>query len=743
MTIDQPMIGQTVSHYRIVEELGRGGMGVVYKAHDTKLDRTVALKFLSSEQFSSEEDRARLLREARSTAAVHHPNICSIIDVQEFESREFLVMEFIEGQSLRTLIDLAPLEFTGAIKIALQIAGGLKAAHEKGIIHGDIKPENILITGDGTVKIADFGLARRIGQLISPESNTVSGTVAYMSPEQLQGQPFDRSTDIWSLGIVLYEMVGGAKPFAGEYIEALMYEITNGKHRPVSALRNGVPKPLEKLIDRCLEKIPAVRFADVNMLIDELHRTELAMKNPRDSEAKSIAVLPFADISPDKDNEYFSDGLTEEIIANLSKLQMVKVVSRTSVMQYERREKTTRQIATDLDVQYILEGSVRKQGSDLRITAQLIDASQDTSMWAEKYRGTMDDIFDIQETVAAKIVKALKVRLTPGEKKNLKRRSTENTEAYQLYLKGRFFWNKRSEEGLLNAIRYFEEAIGRDARYAQAWAGIADAYNLLSEYRGISRKETYAKARSAVQKALEFDDRLAEAHTSLAFLIMLNELDWENSEKEFKHAISLNPRYATARHWYAHWLVYQGRTAEAVQEISAAAELDPFSPAILKDKGMVLYYSRDYDGAIEFANKALEFDSTFASAHRLLSLAYQGKGMFAEAIAENRRWGVDARDEVEASIALAQTYAAEGRRAEALRQLDQVNLEKLSSGNKFRGIALVYASLEENELAFSWFEKSYNFRAESLCALKVDPKLDKLRSDPRFNVLLMKIGLEG
>ena len=736
------MIGQTISHYKILEKLGEGGMGTVYKAEDTKLHRLVALKFLSSEQFGSEDDRVQLLREARAAAAIHHPNVCTIFDVQEVGDQEFLVMEFIEGGSLRTAIDAGPLEFPKAIKIVIQVAEGLRAAHKKGISHRDIKPENIMITTDGIAKIADFGLARKIEQKVDSELSTISGTVAYMSPEQLQGQPVDQSTDIWSLGIVLYEMITGQRPFLSKYHEALTYEITYEKQRPASAVRSDVPDILEKIIDRCLEKVPAVRFPDAEKLIEELQLVGQKKNSLRGSDIKAVAVLPFADISPEQDNKYFSDGLTEEIITNLSNLRSVRVISRTSVMHFERTGKSMKQIADELGVQYLLEGSVRKHGSDLRITAQLIDANQDTYLWGDKYNGTMDQIFEFQENVASRIVKALKVRLTPDEKRNLKRRPTQNTEAYQLYLKGRFFWNKRSREGLQKAIEYFNEAIGLDERYALAWAGIADSYNLLTEYGPASRKELYARARSAVEKALEFDDRLAEAHTSLAFLIMLNELDWPASEKEFKLAIKLKPNYATAHHWYSQWLMFNGRMAEAIHEISRAVELDPFSPAIHKDKGLTLYYARDYDGAIEYAKKALELDSSIASAHRLLSLSFQGKKMFTEAIKENQRWGEQAGTEVEASIALAQSYAAAGKKVEALAQMEVVKSEKLSGGNMLRGVALVYATLGENDLAFEWLDKSYEAKAESLCTLKVDPKVDAIRNDPRFASLLKKVGLE-
>jgi tetratricopeptide (TPR) repeat protein len=410
-------------------------------------------------------------------------------------------------------------------------------------------------------------------------------------------------------------------------------------------------------------------------------------------------------------------------------------------MHYERAGKPMKQIAAELGVQFVLEGSVRKHGSDLRITTQLIDAEQDTSLWGETYNGTMDQVFDIQENVAARIVKALRVRLTPDEKRTLKRRATENTEAFQLYLKGRFFWNKRSLDGLRTAIRYFEEAIEKDSHYALAWAGIADAYNLLGETGVSSRKETYPRARAAVEKALELDDQLAEAHTSLASLLMLNDWDLQNAEKEFKSAFSLKANYATTHHWYAEYLSILGKMDEALEHISRAAELDPLSPAIIKDKGMLLYYARDYSGAIECAKKTFELDPHFASAHRLLSLAYQGKGMFTEAIAENQRWGEESGNEIETVVSLAQCHAAAGNRETALALIEGLDPEKLSGGNLFRGIALVHAALGEIDSAFTWLERALEHKGEALLSSKTDPKLDPLRGDPRFAELLKKIGL--
>ena len=376
---------------------------------------------------------------------------------------------------------------------------------------------------------------------------------------------------------------------------------------------------------------------------------------------KSILVLPFVNMSTDAEQEYFSDGLTEELILNLSRIKDIRVISRTTSMRYKSTTKDIKTIGNETGVSYIMEGSVRKYGNDLRITAQFIDANQDTHLWAETYRGTMEDVFDMQENVSAKIVEALRMQLTNEEKENLQKRFTEDSEAYQLYLQGRYFWNKRNEEGLKSATRYFEKALEKDPDYALAWAGLADTYSLMGEYTNISRRELYPKQMEAVNKALEIDNQLAEAHISLAISLMLNEWDWINSKKEFGIGIELNPNYATGHHWYAQWLLYNGNHDEALQEISLAVELDPVSQGILKDKGIHFYYNRQYDEAIDAATKTLELDPKFAPAYRLLSLAYQGKGLFNKAIAENQRWGELTGNKVKTEVALYQIYAAAGQ----------------------------------------------------------------------------------
>ncbi len=761
-------VGTTLGHYEIRSKIGKGGMGEVYLALDSKLDRGVALKILSPE-FAEDRDRMnRFILEARSASALNHPNIITIHEIGEIDGTHFIATEYIEGETLKTLLERSALSLKTTLEIALQISSALDAAHRAGIVHRDIKPDNVMVREDGIVKVLDFGIAK----LSAPETSEVNsegetmiqvrttpgmiiGTVFYMSPEQARGKATDTRTDIWSFGCVLYEMLTRQQPFQGETMTDVLANIVHREPASIRAHRQETPAELERIVAKAVCKDKDERYQSAKELFDDLKQLQIRLlvddELVRSGEAEkrsapafldSIAVLPFANISAEKDNEYFSEGLTEEIIMNLSKLQMLKVVARGSTMRYVKEGKTHKQTASDLGVQYLLEGSVRRQGRDLRITAQLIDAMHDVYLWAETYRGTMEDIFDIQEKVAAEIVQALQLRLSPDEKQILRKRFTENTEAYQLYLQGRFFWNKRSEEGLKIAIRYFERAIEKDSHYALAWAGIADSYSVLGEYGNIPRRELYPKVEAAVIKALEIDDQLAEVHTSRASLLMLGKWDWVNSEKEFKLALELNPNYATAYHWYSQWFQNMGRLEESLRMISRAAELDPVSQAIHKDKGLAFYYDRRYDQAIEMARQTLELDSNYAAAHRLLSLAYQGKKMFDEAIAENEAWGNLTGNKVETALALAQIYAVEGKTDAARELVEVVKNDPHLIDQAYRGLALVYAALGENDAAFEWLEKAYQRREESILGLKVDPKLDGLRDDPRFIVLLKKIGVE-
>jgi len=764
-------VGTKLGRYEIRSQVGAGGMGEVYLAQDTMLDRKVALKILPPALAEDKDRMNRFVREAKLASALNHPNIITIHEIGEIDGVHFIATEYIEGETLTAQLQRDSLSLKSTLEISLQVASALDAAHRAGIVHRDIKPDNIMVREDGIVKVLDFGLVKLTATEVSEvdrEAETkiqiktsfgiIMGTVAYMSPEQARGQDTDERTDIWSFGCVLYQMLTHQQPFQGQTMVDVWANIIQGEPESILTYRSDTPAELERIVARTVRKDRDERYQSAKELFNDLQQlqtrllveSEIIRSGSGERIAQiqpspflnSIAVLPFANLSAEKDNEYFSEGLTEEIIMNLSKLQMLKVIARGSTLHYVKEGKTHKQTASDLGVQYLLEGSVRRQGRDLRITAQLIDGLRDVYVWSETYRGTIADIFDIQEKVAVEIVQALQLRLSPDEKQNLKKRFTENTGAYQFYLQGRFFWNKRSEQGLKTAIKYFEQAIEKDPHYALAWAGIADSYSLLGEFGNIPRKELYPKARAAVNKALEIDNRLAEVHTSLASILMLREWDWVNSSKEFKLALELNPNYATAHHWYSQWFLDMGRLEESLQMISRAAELDPVSQAILKDKGLTLYYNRQYDEAIEMARKTLELDPNYAAAHRLLSLAYQGKERFDESITEHEKWGRLTGNKVETAITLAQLYAVSGKADEARNLIDDVKRNKLVAEQIHRGLALVHAALGEIDIAFECLEESYEHHEESILSLKVDPKMDPLRSDSRFLALLKKIGVE-
>jgi len=458
---------------------------------------------------------------------------------------------------------------------------------------------------------------------------------------------------------------------------------------------------------------------------------------------KNILVLPFVNMSNDPEQEYFSDGLTEEIISNLSKLKDTRVISRTTSMQYKNTTKDTKTIGKETEADFMLEGSVRKAGSQLRITAQFIDSCRDVHLWAQSFRGTLDDIFDIQEDVSSKIVEALRLQLSSEEKVTLQKRYTDNTEAYQLYLQGIFFWKKRNEQGLTLAIKYFEKALEKDPDYALAWAGIADTLSLMGEYTNLSRRDLYQKQMDAIHKALAIDPQLAEAHISFAISLMLNDWDWSGAEKEFKLGLQLDPKNATGHHWYAELLLFIGKPQEAFKEIDIAVELDPVSQGILKDKGIFQYYLGQYDEAMETALTTLEIDPGFVPVHRLISLVYTGKGMYEEAINETIKWGSLTGNKIKTDVALAYIYGVSGREDEARKIIKNTGIEKMLSSNDYRGVALVYAALGETEEAFEWLEKSYQKHEESLCSIGIDPKFDPIRDDPRFNDILKKVGLSS
>ena len=786
--------GTLISHYKILSEIGEGGMGEVYLAQDLTLDRKVALKMLTDECCEDSERLARFIQEAKAASSLNHPNIITIFEFSEHDGTHFLASELIEGQELTELLAEQPLSLEEALKISIQLVSALKTAHEAGIIHRDIKPNNIMVRKDGIVKVLDFGLAKlvksrnsdfgmKIGEdetlIQSPDNpqsvhhnpqlttpGLIMGTPNYMSPEQARGKDTDHQTDIFSFGVLFYEMLTCIKPFDGETTSDVIASVLARNPLPLCEVNSDLPLKAEAIIDKCINKNKKDRYQTAGLLLDDLKDLEqdlqvqqrltmIGQTNPgidaslnlgvqtaaASPEQNSIAVLPFSNMSLEERSDYFSDGLTEEIVVNLSKLKMLKVVPRGSTPASVIEGRSHKEMAEVLGVRYLLEGSVRRHEDDLRISAQLIDTEDQAYLWSETYRGTIRDVFEIQEKVATEIVGALKVTLSPGEEEILKKRFTDNTEAYQLYLQGRFFWNKRSVEGLNTAIDYFEKAIEVDPEYALAWAGIADSYGLMAEFGKTPHKKLYPKAEAAVKMALSIDDNLAEAHASLASLLLFNKWDWKNSKIEFERALELNPNYATAYHWYSFWYLGMGDLEESIRLVSRAAELDPVSQAIMKDKGMVFYHDRQYSKAIELAQTTLKLDPNYPAAHRLLSLSYQAKGLFEKAIIENDCWGMLTDNQPEADFCRAQIYAAAGREKEARDLIKSIEEDPSKIDNVYRGLALVYSSLGEIDQALEMLKKSCEIHEIALLSIKVDPKLDRVRSDPRFDNVLKILGV--
>ncbi len=741
------MKGKTVSHYKILEKIGEGGMGVVNKAQDTKLDRIVALKFLPQRFASDSAGKERFFQEAKAVSSLNHPNILTIHDINDYKGQLYIVMEYIEGETIKSKIQNKKLKDNEIVDFGLQIGRGLRAAHEKGVIHRDLKSENLMLTIDGRVKIMDFGLAKLKGRKDLTRTKTTVGTLSYMSPEQIQGAELDQRTDLWSLGVVLYEMLFGQLPFKGDYEASIMYSILNEEPDYPEIQSCNLSRPLQEIIKKALQKDLKQRYQKVEEVITDLDLIGQRRQQPQLFSSpllKSIAVLPFYNISPDKENEYFSDGLTDEIITNLSKIRSLRVISRTSTMRFRGAKRPLKQIARELGVHYILEGSVRKHQNDLRITAQLVDANQDVHLWAERYKGTIQDVFDIQEKVASEIVGALKIQITPEEQKGLKKRYTEDTEAYQNYLKGRYYWNKRSEEGFKKGINYFNQTIEKDPLYALAYVGLADAYILLGVYSHLSPNHTMPKAKVAILRALELDDLLGEGHASLAHLKLLYDWDWVGAEQEFRKAIDLNPGYAPAHLWYTVFLSWTGRLAEAMAEIMKAQELDPLSLIINTDIGLIHYLAGRYDQAIEQYQRTLEIDPNFFVTRLALSGAYEQKGRFPEAINELQQALTLSNESTLVLATLGRVYAMSGKREEAqniLTSLIGVSQHKYVSPYI---MARLYLALGEIDSGFEWLYKAYMEKSLFLVhtPFNVDPCFKGLNSDSRFTELIRKVGLD-
>jgi len=802
MTIDE---GTRLGRYEIRSKIGAGGMGEVYLAQDTKLDRQVALKILPPE-FASDADRMRrFVLEAKSASALNHPNIITIYEIDEADSAHFIATEFIDGETLRERMNGAPIKLLEVLDLAAQIASALSVAHAAGIVHRDIKPENIMLRRDGIVKILDFGLAKLSENvvtgtvdteaatkgLVQTEPGVVVGTADYMSPEQVRGLALDARTDIFSIGVVLYEMVAGRRPFEGATIGDLIVSILERKPAALATYRREMPETLEWIVSKVLRKDRDERYqtakdmaTDLRRLkqsieidaemeprkhsgtgggtvsadnggraatqivrapakISDLSRTETPVLKRRSRKTiDSLAILPLVNASGDPNAEYLSDGITESIINSLSQISKLRVMARSTVFRYKGLEVDPQTVGRELGVRAVLTGRVLPLGDYMVIGTELVDTADGSQLWGEQYRRSVLDIFAVQEEISREISGKLRLRLTGAEKKRLTKRYTENTEAYHLYLKGRYYENKFfNEAAFKKAIDCFQQAIERDPAYALAYAGLADGYIRLSTFNVTPSREGFAKARAAVLKALEIDDTLAEAHTSLARIKSSFDWDWPGAEEEFRWAIKLNPNYATAHHLYGRHLMIMGRLDEATVEIRQASELDPLALNIHTDLSAPLFFARQYDRAIESLRKTLEMDPNFALAHGRLGGAYEFKGMYEEAIAEFQRVVELSGSRPGTLAAFAGAYAASGRADQARDILDRLKEQSQRGHVSPCDIAEIHAALGEKDQAFEWLEKAYEARSSDLRFLKVNPSFpDSLRLDPRFADLLRRVG---
>ncbi|HEY9166566.1 MAG TPA: protein kinase [Candidatus Kryptonia bacterium] len=702
------MIGKTISHYRIIEKLGEGGMGVVYKAEDSKLKREVAIKFLPHHISASQEERNRFELEAQAAAALNHPNIATIHAIEDDGEEVFIVMEYIDGPELGQRIKSGQVRVDECFRIIEQVASGLQAAHQKGIVHRDIKCGNVMLTKTGQVKIMDFGLAKVKWSVLVTREGTTVGTAAYMSPEQARGDKVDHRADLWSMGVIFYEMLTGKLPFKGEFEQAMIYSILNEEIEPVSSFRSDVPPGLDDIIKKVLSKDADARYQHASEFLSDVRALQVSGKTRQDEDGeKRIAVLPFENISSDNETDYFAEGLAEELIVNLSRIKNVSVVARTSSMQYKGTKKDIKTIGRELRAGFIMEGSVRRFKDDLRISVQLIDVASGTQLWGETYKGRLADVFDIQEQVSRQIVEALRVKLSPTEKIVLEKRSTVNAEAFDMYLRGRDFLYRMSKNNLQFSIQLFQKATELDTRYASAYAGLGEAYAYF--YQFFERNTVWLdKAIESGLKALMYDSTLSEAYAALA-LAYYNRKSLDEANAAGRKAIDLDPNNFTG-----HWIL-----------------------------GRIFFSTDRYQEAIDLFKKVIALNPDFYSAYTDLRMCYERVGdpkkleeVLMQALEMYVRYQAQHPDDARARIFHATALAEIGKVEEAKVQ-GRIALE-LSPNDAlmlYNG-ACFYARLGESKLAIESLRKALATGWENYEWMKRDSDLDSIRSDPQFVELI-------
>jgi len=746
LPVPDPALGDFLrDRYRVDRELGRGGMATVYLSHDLKHDRPVALKVMDG-KVAAMLGTDRFLREIKLAARLQHPHILPVFDSGEAKGQLWYTMPFVAGESVRNLLDReGGLPLDVALRIAGQVADALDHAHRHGVVHRDVKPENILLS-ETHAWLADFGVAHAAGGASEQltEIGMVIGTPAYMSPEQASGDvPLDGRTDIYALGCVLYEMLTGRPPYRGATPAAVLAQQLTGPVPSLRATRVELPVWIDRVVAKALSKSPADRFATAASLAAALvapPATEVVSAAPAE---KSVAVLPFANLSADPDNEFFADGMTDEVINALAKVSGLRVVSRTSAFAFKGKQLDVRDIGAQLNVQAVVEGSVRRAGRRLRLSAQLTNVADGYQLWSETFDRELEDVFAIQDELSRGIVSALEIRLLGTQRRALVKPSTDDLEAYTLYLKGRHYWNRRTEAALWQGLDFFQQALARDSAYAPAHAGVADSYAILGFYSALPPTQAFPEARRAGSRALELDPTLAEARPALAYVAMYHDWEWAGAEREFRLAIALNPGYSTTHQWYGNYLSLMGRFDESVSEFSRAIALDPLSSLKSSALGWAFYFARRYGLAVEQCHRALELDGELAVAHAWLGLALEQQGAFAEAIAALRAAVRFSGRNVGFLAALAHALGVAGEEAEARAVLAELTGLRASRYVSASDVALVYLALGERGQAIEWLERAFAERAHSMAFVNVDPRLDPLRSEPRFERLRASLKFPG
>jgi eukaryotic-like serine/threonine-protein kinase len=800
-------VGQLVGHYKIREKIGAGGMGEVYLAEDSKLDRQVAIKILPREFTEDAERIRRFIREAKFVSALNHPNIVTIHEIGHSDGQQFIAAEYIEGETLREHLKRERLSLASALEISIQIASALKAAHGAGIIHRDIKPDNIMIRPDGLTKVLDFGIAKlaepSAGAFdVDAEAATATegttpgmlvGTANYMSPEQARGDEIDERTDIFNFGIVLYEMVSGKRAFEGANTMDVIGAILHKEPIPLNQVMPELPEAVERIVNKALRKDRAERFQTAKDLLTELKtaKQDLDFRDKRHSsdfankassaefistevkkhkrgfaaallvllavaigfgywfflsraantkQIESIAVMPFVNDSGNADAEYLSDGMTETLISSLSRLSTLNVKARSTVFRYKGKATDSQTVGKELNVQAILNGRMVQRGEQLTLTLELVDAQTENIIWSEQYNRKQTDLVSLVTEIARDVSQKLKNKLSSAEEQKIVKKSTENTEAYRLYLQGRFYWNKRTAENIRKAMEQFKAAADKDPNYALAYAGLADCYVLMPELMGTPTSEALPQAKAYANRAIELDDSLPEPHTALG-LIHSYLWNWAEAEKEYKRAIELNPYYPTAHHWYSRLLRIMGRSDEGLAEIKRANELDPLSLVILANVSQAYMERGEMDKAIEQAGKILELDPNYAGGHFVLAHVYLKQGRTAEALLEAQK---TAELDNSSQIALSRIGSADaisGNRKEALGIIKELEEKYAKREADPFLLAIIYAGLGENEAAFAWLERAFQDRSSEAAELKISFELEPLRGDPRFKDLLRRMNL--